>query len=54
VALTAARRAMQTVDQSTAWGAPMLLMRIPDGKLFDDAPARQPRPIREPFRRTTR
>ncbi|MFN8491378.1 MAG: CHAT domain-containing protein [Caldilineaceae bacterium] len=54
VALTAARRAMQTVDQSTAWGAPMLLMRISDGKLFDDAPTRQPRPIREPFRRATR
>ena len=37
LATTAARRAMQTIDEGVAWGAPVLLMRTPDGQLFENS-----------------
>jgi hypothetical protein len=36
VAMAGARRAIQAEEQGAAWGAPVLLMRTPDGYLFDD------------------
>lgn len=36
LATTAARRVMQSTDPGMAWGAPVLLMRTPDGQLFDN------------------
>jgi hypothetical protein len=46
LALTTARRAVYADSPTLAWGAPILVMRVPDGKLFDGltTPAAPPRP----------